>query len=147
MLDPYGLHLNWEVIETAGKMKSVEIFLNFPIMDMNRNALWRRPESVTPQGQARMTAFWGDESWRQAAYRQEPTLFGDLDNVKLENDDVVAAFATRLKNIAGFEFVPRPLPMRNSTNTVVYYLFFASHQPVAAKIVEDIVKKYENRAG
>jgi three-Cys-motif partner protein len=25
VLDPYGLHLNWQVIETAGKMKSVEI--------------------------------------------------------------------------------------------------------------------------
>ena len=27
-------------------MRSVEIFLNFPIMDMNRNALWRNPERV-----------------------------------------------------------------------------------------------------
>ena len=44
MLDPYGLHLDWEVIETAGKMRSIEIFLNFPIMDMNRNALWRNPD-------------------------------------------------------------------------------------------------------
>ena len=26
LLDPYGLHLNWEVILTAGQMKSVEIF-------------------------------------------------------------------------------------------------------------------------
>src|SRR5262245_41634721 len=24
LLDPYGLHLNWEVLETAGKMKSIE---------------------------------------------------------------------------------------------------------------------------
>jgi hypothetical protein len=51
----------------------------------------------------------------------------------------------RLKSVAGFEFVPEPLPMRNSTNAVVYYLFFASHQPVASKIVQDIVKKYKNR--
>jgi three-Cys-motif partner protein len=44
LLDPYGLHLNWEVIETAGSMKSIDMFLNFPIMDMNRNALWKNPE-------------------------------------------------------------------------------------------------------
>lgn len=37
--------------------------------------------------------------------------------------------------------------MRNSTNAVVYYLFFASQQPVASKIVQDIMKKYKNRRG
>jgi len=146
VLDPYGLHLNWEVIETAGKMKSIEIFLNFPIMDMNRNALWRRPDQASAEGQARMTAFWGDDSWRQAAYRQELTLFGEED-VKLGNEEVVAAFSERLRSVAGFESVLQPLPMRNSTNAVVYYLFFASHQPVAAKIVQEIVNKYKNREG
>jgi three-Cys-motif partner protein len=147
VLDPYGLHLNWEVIETAGKMGSIEIFLNFPIMDMNRNALWRRPDLASAEGQARMTAFWGDDSWRQAAYRREVTLFGDAEDVKLGNEEVVAAFSERLRTVAGFEFVPDPLPMRNSTNAVVYYLFFASHQRLAAKIVQDIVKKYKNREG
>jgi len=44
--------------------------------------------------------------------------------------------------VAGFEFVPDPLPMRNSNNAVVYYLFFASQKPVAKKIIEDIFKKH-----
>jgi three-Cys-motif partner protein len=145
VLDPYGLHLNWQVIDTAGKMGSIEVFLNFPIMDINRNALWRRPGKVTAEGHARMTAFWGDESWRTAAYQSEPTLFGDVDDVKLGNRDVVEAFARRLKTVAGFRFVPDPLPMRNSANAVVYYLIFASHQPVAAKIVRDIFDKYRHR--
>src|SRR5258708_26870396 len=39
LLDPYGLHLDWKVIQTAGRMKSIEIFLNFPVLDMNRNVL------------------------------------------------------------------------------------------------------------
>ena len=144
ILDPYGLQLNWEVIETAGRMRSIEIFLNFPIMDMNRNALWRRPEQASQEGQARMTAFWGDESWREAAYRQQPTFFGDED-VKLGNKEVVDAFSDRLKKVAGFEYVPQPIPMRNSTNAVIYYLFFAGQQPVAMTIVDYIFKKYQNR--
>jgi three-Cys-motif partner protein len=147
VLDPYGLHLNWNVIETAGRMKSIEMFLNFPVMDMNRNALWRKTGGVTAASRARMTAFWGDESWKTAAYRKEPTLFGDFDDVKLGNEDVVKAFAERLKSVAGFEFVPDPLPMRNSTNATVYYLFFASHQTVGAKIVRQILDKYRNRKG
>jgi len=145
VLDPYGLHLNWEVIEIAGQMKSIEIFLNFPIMDMNRNALWRRPERASSESQGRMTAFWGDDSWRGAAYRKQPTLFGDEEEVKLGNKQVLDAFRARLKSVAGFGYVPDPLPMRNAKNAVVYYLFFASHKPVAHKIVNDIFNKYRNR--
>ncbi|MGC2416500.1 MAG: three-Cys-motif partner protein TcmP [Candidatus Acidiferrales bacterium] len=43
VLDPYGLHLDWKVMATAGEMKSLEVFLNFPVQDMNRNAIWRDP--------------------------------------------------------------------------------------------------------
>ena len=39
LLDPYGLHLQWEVIAAAGQMRSIDIFLNFPVADMNRNVL------------------------------------------------------------------------------------------------------------
>lgn len=146
LLDPYGLHLNWQVIEAAGKLKTIDLFLNFPIMDMNRNALWRHPENATPEGLARMTAFWGDTSWRDAAYRSQPTLFGD-ETVKLENDEVAAAFGRRLNEVAGFKYVAPPLPMRNTKGAIVYYLFFASQNPVAEKIVKDIFRKYESRAG
>jgi hypothetical protein len=31
-------------------MKSIEIFINFPIMDINRNALWKNPERVSVVG-------------------------------------------------------------------------------------------------
>src|SRR5438477_886556 len=31
LLDPYKLTLNWEVIREAGSMKSLDIFINFPI--------------------------------------------------------------------------------------------------------------------
>ena len=43
LLDPYGLHLDWEVMLQAGQSKAVDMFLNFPVMDMNRNAIWRNP--------------------------------------------------------------------------------------------------------
>lgn len=33
VLDPYGLHLNWEVMAAAGGMRSIDIFLNFPVAD------------------------------------------------------------------------------------------------------------------
>lgn len=57
ILDPYGLDLDWRVIEATGKLKTIDLFLNFPIMDMNRNILWRHPEKVTEAQSARLTRF------------------------------------------------------------------------------------------
>jgi hypothetical protein len=58
------------------------------------------------------------------------------------NAQIVAAFRKRLKEAAGFRFVPQPLPMRNSMNAVVYYLFLASPKAVAEKIITSIFDKY-----
>jgi three-Cys-motif partner protein len=144
LLDPYGLHIDWEVIYLAGQSKAIDMFLNFPVMDMNRNAIWRNPEKVPQDGIERLNKYWGDESWKQAAYAESPqgSLFFGPEMVKQGNDEIAAAFRQRLKKVAGFEFVPEPLPMRNSTNAVVYYLFFASQKPVAEKIITDIFSKY-----
>jgi three-Cys-motif partner protein len=57
LLDPYGLHLDWEVMRQAGQSRAVDMFLNFPVMDMNRNAIWRNPEKVPQGGVERMTKF------------------------------------------------------------------------------------------
>src|SRR2546427_172659 len=75
ILDPYGLSLKWAVIEAAGRMKTIDMFLNFPVADMNRNVLWHQPERVTAEQAARMTAYWGDESWREIAYTSTGNLF------------------------------------------------------------------------
>jgi three-Cys-motif partner protein len=144
LLDPYGLHLDWDVMFKAGQSRAIDLFLNFPVMDMNRNAIWHNPENAPKDGIERMNRFWGDESWRRAAYAEsdQGNLFSAPELVKQKNAAIVQAFQERLRKVAGFEFVPDPLPMRNSNNAVVYYLFFASQKPVAKKIIEDIFKKH-----
>lgn len=144
LLDPYGLHLDWEVMAVAGRSNAVDMFLNFPIMDINRNAIWRNPEKVPHEGIERMNRFWGDEAWRQASYLQSPqgNLFFAPDLVKQPNDAIVSAFCERLKTVGGFGHVADPLPMKNSNNAIVYYLILASPKPVATKIVTEIFDKY-----
>jgi three-Cys-motif partner protein len=144
LLDPYGLNPNWEVLRTAGQMKSIEIFLNFMIMDANMNVLWRNPDKVSAAQRERMNTFWGDDTWRQAAYVTQPTLFGDTEE-KAPNEAVVAAYQKRLKEVAGFKYVPDPMPMRNAKGAVIYYLFFASHNRTGDKIVQAVFKKYSQR--
>ncbi len=143
LLDPYGLHLNWEIIKTAGQSKSIDMFLNFPVADMNRNVLWHNPEGVDSKDIERMNAFWGDESWRKIAYTSTKNLFGFLE--KEDNETVAEAFRERLKKVAQFKHVPKPLPMRNSRGATVYYFFFASQKPVANRIIEHIFDSYRKR--
>lgn len=100
LLDPYALSVDWKVIETAGKMKSIEIFYNFMIMDANMNVLWRNPDRVSEDQAVRMDKVWGDRTWRQAAYRTERGLFGDIEE-KADNEAVAEAFRSRLKEVAG----------------------------------------------
>jgi len=143
LLDPYGLDLKWDVIFRAGQLGTIDMFLNFPVMDMNRNVLWRNPDKVSTERSARMTAYWGDESWKNAAYTTTQSLFGEPE--KESNESVAMAFGQRLQKIAGFKRVPDPLPMRNSKGAIVYYLFFASQVEVAENILKDIFRKYRNR--
>src|SRR5579884_734506 len=144
LLDPYGLHLDWSVVAAAGQMRSIELFINFPVADINRNVLWRNPGGVHGDDLARMNRFWGDGSWRQVAYRSEPGLFGNLLE-KEDNEAVAKGFRQRLREVAGFKYVPDPMPMRNSKGAIVYYLFFAAQKPVAEGIVRDIFNKYRQR--
>jgi three-Cys-motif partner protein len=143
ILDPYGLHLKWETIRAAGQSRVVEIFLNFPVMDINRNVLWHNSDRVSALHRERMTNFWGDNTWEDAAYETTQGLF-EMMQEKTSNEVVAEAFRARLKKEAGFKHVPKPMPMRNSKGAIVYYLFFASQQTTADKIVKDIFAKYEH---
>jgi protein gp37 len=58
-----------------------------------------------------MTAFWGDETWRDAAYDKD--LFGLP--VKGGISNIVHAFKDRLVKVAGFAYVSEPMPMRITT--------------------------------
>jgi len=49
ILDPYGIHgrtLRWQTIKKLADLKTVDIFLNFPLMDINRNTLRRHLASA-----------------------------------------------------------------------------------------------------
>jgi three-Cys-motif partner protein len=151
LLDPYNIDLCWEVIATAGRMKSIEVFVNFMLMDMNMNILLRDPARADPVQVARMDRFWGDGSWRNVAYEPNPqgNLFGDSEPVKVEdaNKKIAEAYRQRLIDIAGFAYAPQPVRFVNSLGFTIYYLFFASPNPTGNKIVEDIFRKHRKKQG
>jgi len=147
LLDPYNIDLTWEVIEAAGKARSIEIFMNFMIMDINRNAMRRNPEKSVVSKVSQMTRLWGDETWRDAGYDMIPTLFETEVPQKVSNERFAEAFRQRLIKKAGFKFVPKPMPMKTKNNSVIYYLFFASQKEAGMDIVNDIFNTYRIKQG
>ena len=145
LLDPYNIDLSWNVVATAGRTKSIEIFVNFMVMDINMNVLLRDPAKAEPVQIARMNRFWGDNSWREVAYEVSPqaSFFGD-EQVKVEsaNDKIAEAYRNRLIHVAGFAYAPQPLRFVNRLGATIYYLFFASPNKTGNKIVEDIFNKH-----
>lgn len=146
VLDPYKLTLDWRVVCAAGSSRGVEVFINFPVMQMNRNCKHEDMSRILPGELDAMDRFWGDRSWHSAMFRPsaQSNLFGVAEMDKTENRDLVNAYCKRLKEVAGFGFVADPLPMRNSRNVVVYYLIFAGPNKTGWKIVQDIYRKYES---
>jgi three-Cys-motif partner protein len=151
LLDPYNIDLQWNVIATAGQLKSIEVFVNFMVMDMNMNVLLRNPLKADQAQVARMDRFWGDRSWQQVAYETSPqrSLFGDPEQVKVEdaNEKISQAYRRRLIEIAGFACAPNPLRFVNSLGFTIYYLFFASPNQTGKKIVEHIFEKHRRKQG
>jgi len=147
ILDPYGLHLQWETIMTAAKLKTTEIFLNFPLMDMNRNVLHKDLLSADADQIERMNKFCGTDEWQEILYKKDKQmdLFGDPDRIKIVNSNIKLGEwfkKERLQKTAGFKFVPEPMLMRNSKGGPLFFLFFASHNETGKKIVTDIFNKH-----
>jgi three-Cys-motif partner protein len=119
--------------------------MNLMIMDINRNAMRRNPDKSIQSKVDQLTRLWGDESWKEAGYATDRNLFHEPE--KVSNEEFAEAFRQRLKENAGFQYVPAPMPMKTKSNSTIYYLYFASQKPAAAHIVNDIFGKYRKKQG
>ena len=149
-LDPYGIHLDWSVIEQAGSLKTIEIFLNFSIMHINRNVLRHNPSKILEQEKVRMNKFWGSSDWMDLINRKESVVQVDLfgnDCEQVVYSDIVNAYTTRLKTVAKFKYVSTPVPMRNSKGNIIYFLIHATHNDKGADVVRYIFNKYLKTRG
>jgi len=109
-------------------------------------SLRKNPDNVSLVQLERMNAYWPD-GWRNTLYQKPPGLLPGFDDLeeKVSNEDVAAAYRKRLREVAGFKYVPEPIPMRNSRGAIVYYLFFASSNKTGPEIVADIFGNYRGR--
>lgn len=142
LLDPYGLHVEWGTIETAAQASTIEVLVNFPLHDISRNVIKRRPKLMKKKQAARLDAFCGDGGWSEVAYResQQLGLFGrEYEKCDRIADVLSAYFRERVQTIFGY--VSDYIIMRNEKNRPLYSLIWAGHNKTACKIMNAVLHK------
>jgi three-Cys-motif partner protein len=145
-LDPYGMQVDWSLVEAIARTKGVDLWLLFPLGAALMRLLQKR--QPPPQGWAdRVTAVLGVDTWQEEFYKpkRSDTLFGTEESEEREADyqSVSDFFMRRLKGI--FEQVaPNPRVLKNSRNCPLYLFCFAAGNPkgapTAVKIAQDILR-------
>tara|TARA_R110002050_G_scaffold291002_3_gene445053 strand:+ start:1268 stop:2110 length:843 start_codon:yes stop_codon:yes gene_type:complete len=142
-IDPYGMQVKWDALD-ALKGLGVDLWILVPT-GIGINRLLKKKEKSGQVWFETLGNFFGLESKEieDRFYYEDPqmNLFGERKFKKIENAVEAAAilYQERLKTI--FKHVSDPLPLRNSTNAVLFHFMAASNVPVAVKIANDIIKK------
>lgn len=145
-LDPYGMEVQWSLIEAIAKTEAIDLWILFPL-GMGVNRLLTRYEPPPEKWSNRLTCFFGTEEWKDVFYTQKKlknTLF-DMEEVQVKDADfskIERFFVERLETIfAGV--AKNPLVLRNSKNSPLYLLCFATgnqrSEKTAIKIAQDIL--------
>ncbi len=141
-IDPFGMEFEWQTMEEVAKTKTIEIFLNFPNMAINREVLRKNLNKISESAKIRLNRFWGTEDWLDSFYQEEETLFGPEKIKKhLSGKEFGKVFKQRLEEI--FPYCSDPILMVNSNNAPLYCLLFAGHNKTGVKIASDIFVKHE----
>lgn len=142
-IDPYGMQVKWAALDSL-KGLGVDLWILVPT-GIGINRLLKKKEKSGRVWFETLGNFFGldPKEIEKRFYYEDPqmVLFGERKFKKIENAVEVAAklYQERLKTI--FKHVSDPLPLRNSTNAVLFHFMAASNVRVAVKIANDIIKK------
>jgi len=146
-LDPYGMQVEWPLIEAIATTRAIDLWLLVPFgMGVNRMLT----NNVLPpvEWSEKLTRIFGTDLWEKEFYstHKKQTLF-DNDEVQVKNADfrkIEQFFVGRLNTIFA-EVAKNPLWLMNSKNSPLYLLCFAAGNPrgapTAVKIAQDILGK------
>lgn len=149
-LDPYGMQVEWSLLEAIAHTHAIDVWLLFPI-GMGVNRLLTRNQLPPSAWAERITKTLGTSEWIQEFYpiKTEPTLFGDIESQGKDTDFARIAdyFVRRLKTLFPDGVAENPLLLRNSNNVPLYLLCFATGSQkdtarnAAKRIAQDILRR------
>jgi three-Cys-motif partner protein len=140
-LDPFGMSLEWDTLKAIAGTRTIEVFVNFPVMDINRNVRLKNKNRISEESRERMDRFWGP-GWEGEIFEERQGLFEKETVLKPQSARGLGyRYQKRLLEI--FRFCTIPVVLRNSSNAPLYCLIFAGHNKTGANIAEDIFGNFE----
>lgn len=146
-LDPYGLQLKWNTVESLGKTKAFDVFINFSLMGVYRLL----PSSLPNDKERRiLNSVLGNETWFERVYpesRQLSLLEFDAPKRERQKEKLIEIlcdiYRKQLKTC--FEHVSRPVIMLGPTNSPLYAMILASQKKLAVDKMHEIYDRQEKK--
>jgi three-Cys-motif partner protein len=147
-IDPCGMQVERRSIENLRGLP-IDMWILVPT-GLGVNRLLKKNGQISDAWLEKLKIFLGLErkDIEDYFYTKMPTLFNEMTIFKKEADAIERSsklYRKRLKEV--FRFVSVPFELRNSMQSPMYHLFFASNNDKAVKIADDIVKKYNKLHG
>ncbi|RMF48612.1 MAG: three-Cys-motif partner protein TcmP [Bacteroidetes bacterium] len=123
-LDPYGMQVEWSLIEAIANTKAIDLWLLFPL-GMAVNRLLTRNHLPPPAWRDKLDQFFGTPDWLERFYNVERDMFGhDYVSKKGSWHEISDFFNKRLQGL--FPAVAKPRVLANSRGNPLYLLCFAA---------------------
>lgn len=142
-LDPFGMQVEWTLLEAIAQTHAIDVWLLFPLA-VGVNRLLTRSATPREEWAARLTMIFGTEEWKSEFY--SPTLFEDFQNKNADFAKISAYFVRRLRTI--FTGVAEnPLLLKTPKNLPLFLLCFATGsqkstaRDAALRIAENILER------
>jgi three-Cys-motif partner protein len=146
-LDPYGMQVEWPLIECIAQTRAIDLWILFPVSAINRLLPLAGPPPDTLAD--KLTRMFGTSSWRDTFYpsKTESTLFGKRDSESREVtiERIGSLFLERLETVFT-RVVDEPLLLYNSRMPLFLFCFASgSRNPriaqTAVRIAQSIIGK------
>lgn len=143
LLDPFGMQINWESIESLKNTRS-DVWILIPTGVIVNRLLDKRGELKHIE---KLQSFFGlsENEIRSYFYKPERynTLFGKKEIVKKITDPIekiAEIYALRLKTVWKY-VTEKPMRLQNSKGVPIFHFVFASNNRYAVKIASQIIEK------
>lgn len=122
-LDPFGMQVPWETIETLARTRAIEVIINFPL-GMAIQRLLTRSGEIREGWQISLDTFFGSSEWNQVAYEEREDLFGPRRRKTADSGlRLLDWYRGRLKKSFGHVSTARLI--KNTRGNPLYYLIWA----------------------
>ena len=141
-LDPFGMQVEWKLIESLARTQAIDLWILFPLFAVNR-MLVRNGEP--PEGwRTKLTKVFGTSDWEPAFYTRTKSLIIEGLEITEKSADIGRIsefFLSQLKRL--FPAVARPLVLTNSRGAPLFLFCFAAANkkgaPTALRIAEHVI--------